>query len=151
MASVLVETGFLSNTEEEKYLKSTAGQNTLALALYNAFAAYKREHDKYRNIISRSNQEPIKPANRQQSYTQTSKVYKIQILASKTRFSPNSKQLKGYKDVEVLEANGYFRYLYGRSTDYAAIQELHRKVSKDFKDAFIVSFTTTTSASSSKK
>jgi len=43
MPSVLVETGFLSNTTERKYLTSPAGQTQLATGIYDAFKKYKDE------------------------------------------------------------------------------------------------------------
>jgi N-acetylmuramoyl-L-alanine amidase len=43
MPSVLIETGFLSNPEEEKYLLSAAGQDAIALGIYRAFKEYKSE------------------------------------------------------------------------------------------------------------
>ena len=45
MPSVLVELGFLSNMEEEKYLISGAGQDYLASAIYRAFRDYKNSID----------------------------------------------------------------------------------------------------------
>lgn len=41
MPSVLVEAGFLTNTTEEAYLKSDAGQTYIASAIYRAFKEYK--------------------------------------------------------------------------------------------------------------
>ena len=41
MPSVLVEAGFLSNRQEEAYLKSKEGQNMIASALLRAFTEYK--------------------------------------------------------------------------------------------------------------
>ena len=43
MPSVLVEIGFLSNAEDEKYLTSEKGQTYIASALYRAFRDYKNE------------------------------------------------------------------------------------------------------------
>jgi N-acetylmuramoyl-L-alanine amidase len=43
MPSVLVEIGFLSNVEDEKYLTSEKGQSYIASALYRAFRDYKNE------------------------------------------------------------------------------------------------------------
>jgi N-acetylmuramoyl-L-alanine amidase len=43
MPSVLIETGFLSNPAEEKYLLSSQGQNAIALGIYQAFKEYKSE------------------------------------------------------------------------------------------------------------
>lgn len=41
MPSVLVETGYLSDERDEKYLSSEKGQNDVAIALFNAFINYK--------------------------------------------------------------------------------------------------------------
>ena len=41
MPSVLVETGYLSDLDDEKYLSSDKGQNDVAIALFNAFQQYK--------------------------------------------------------------------------------------------------------------
>lgn len=41
MPSVLVETGYLSDRNDEKYLSSDKGQNDIAIALFNAFQQYK--------------------------------------------------------------------------------------------------------------
>jgi N-acetylmuramoyl-L-alanine amidase len=46
MPSVLVETGFLTNPEEENYLASEKGQNEVATAIATAFKAYKEEIEK---------------------------------------------------------------------------------------------------------
>jgi N-acetylmuramoyl-L-alanine amidase len=45
MPGVLVETGFLSNSKEEAYLLSVAGQDRLAFSIYRAFDEYKRTSD----------------------------------------------------------------------------------------------------------
>ncbi len=42
MPSVLIETGFLSNLEEERFLSSDRGQRTIANSITGAFVAYKR-------------------------------------------------------------------------------------------------------------
>jgi len=43
MPSVLVETGYLSNSNEEKYLSDPYGQSLIASGLYRAFRDYKEE------------------------------------------------------------------------------------------------------------
>lgn len=43
MPSVLIETGFLSNRDEENYLRSDEGQQQIALAILTAFSGYKAE------------------------------------------------------------------------------------------------------------
>jgi len=44
--SVLIELGFISNPEEERFLNTERGQDEMSTAIYNAFVNYKRSHDK---------------------------------------------------------------------------------------------------------
>lgn len=46
MPAVLVEVGFISNKEEEKYLNSAEGQDALANAIYKAFCSFKKDFEK---------------------------------------------------------------------------------------------------------
>src|SRR5690606_13329364 len=57
MPSILVELGYISNPNEEKYLKSASGQNSLSSAIYNGFNEYKREHDK-KSYVFNDNSSP---------------------------------------------------------------------------------------------
>ncbi|POY35972.1 N-acetylmuramoyl-L-alanine amidase [Solitalea longa] len=43
MPAILVETGFISNREEGKYLASDDGQDEVAASLFRAFKSYKKE------------------------------------------------------------------------------------------------------------
>ena len=43
MPAILVETGFLTNSTEEKYLHSDNGQDNIALSVFRAFRDYKEE------------------------------------------------------------------------------------------------------------
>ncbi|MFQ5799189.1 MAG: N-acetylmuramoyl-L-alanine amidase, partial [Bacteroidota bacterium] len=47
MPNVLVETGYLSNWSEEKFLKSRAGQQKVARGIFQAVRKYKEEYDKF--------------------------------------------------------------------------------------------------------
>ncbi|MDN3668280.1 N-acetylmuramoyl-L-alanine amidase [Echinicola jeungdonensis] len=47
MPSVLIETGFLSNRTEERYLKSENGQAYVASAIYRAIKSYKEEIESF--------------------------------------------------------------------------------------------------------
>lgn len=43
MPAILVETGFISNVEEEKFLASSEGQSKLAQSIFNGFKKYKED------------------------------------------------------------------------------------------------------------
>ncbi len=45
MPNVLVEMGYLTNRNDEKFLKSSVGQNKIATALFNAIKIYKAEYE----------------------------------------------------------------------------------------------------------
>jgi N-acetylmuramoyl-L-alanine amidase len=45
MPGVLIETGFLSNPNDEKFLNSKEGQEKLSKAIANAVSEYKKDHD----------------------------------------------------------------------------------------------------------
>jgi N-acetylmuramoyl-L-alanine amidase len=146
-----VELGFITNPAEERFLKSAEGQNKLAKAIYDAFVVYKHAYDKRKNTPSASKpaaqkstmsaSPPSSSATAGAKAGQKEKVvYKIQILASRKKLPANSKELRGYKNVSVYEENGYYKYTYSESTDWATIRQTHKKVLKDFKDAFIVTF-----------
>ena len=46
MPSVLIETGYLTNPAEERYLASEAGQDEIAASIVQAFKAYKHDVDR---------------------------------------------------------------------------------------------------------
>lgn len=156
MPSVLVELGFISNREEERYMGSLSGQKQLARAINNAFSQYKNEYDRKRGALSRTGVQPksnnTQPSvrddvstnvttgsgNKSASSGQT--IYKIQILAANKKLPVNSRELKGYKDVDFFQERGLYKYTYGESTDFNEIRALRRKVARDFKDAFIIEF-----------
>ncbi len=54
MPSVLVETGFLTNPNDRKYLKSEEGQKNIAKGIYKAVEQYKKELEKSQNKSSDS-------------------------------------------------------------------------------------------------
>lgn len=54
MPSVLVETGYLTNTSDNQYLSTAAGQKRMAESIYNAFNAYKMETDASSRPVNKS-------------------------------------------------------------------------------------------------
>lgn len=60
MPAILVELDFICNPEQEKFMHSEEGQNKLARAVYNGFAAYKRAADHQRDALE--GKTPARPA-----------------------------------------------------------------------------------------
>ena len=46
MPSVLIETGFISNKEEAKFLKSKKGQQQVAESIFSAIKTYRSYYEK---------------------------------------------------------------------------------------------------------
>ena len=49
MPAVLIETGFLSNPAEQRFLTSDYGQSIIASAIFRAIRDYKIEYEKNQN------------------------------------------------------------------------------------------------------
>ena len=164
MPSVLVELGFISNPEEERYLNSEAGTTTLANGIFRAFLSYKREHEirmtgsshtllPEETDAGRIEEEiPATPVSNNTETKQNTKkatdrqtdsatpVFKIQILTSSRPLAANDKRLKGLKGVEYYQEGGLCKYTYGSSTDYNKVLRTKREIAPKFKDAFIIAF-----------
>lgn len=181
MPSILIELGFISTPEEERYLNTEEGANTLAQGIYRAFLTYKREHEirltgASRTIVPTDDSElSIQPENisdataqqKKQEETQDSSVrqnqriaqakitrptvvesatidneitFKIQILTSSAPLVKNDRRLKGLKNVEYYKEGGILKYTYGASTDYNEVLRTKRRLTGQFKDAFIIAF-----------
>ncbi|MGI9527532.1 MAG: N-acetylmuramoyl-L-alanine amidase family protein, partial [Weeksellaceae bacterium] len=96
--SVLIETGFISNPEEGRYLASIEGQRATAESIFEAFKYYKKEWDiKKGNPASEKAPKPkeVKPVEPEKAVA--GKVFKIQFLTSKRKYRSNAPQLKGLK------------------------------------------------------
>lgn len=98
MPSILVELGFISTPDEERFLNSEEGTNTLAKGIYRAFITYKREHEirltgtnrtiapdiEKRSINSASNvtQRPIPSSDKANLITQSTPQHPITVESS---------------------------------------------------------------------
>jgi len=138
MPSVLIETGFLTHPEEEKFLASTQGQDYIASAIYRAFRTYKttiegnsRFEVAANNVIDNSVVDAA-------SVTEDSLYYKVQVLVTRTKLDNPSGKFDKYNYVEEFESGRWFKYAVGKETEYDAIQEYCKTVQKDYPDAFVI-------------
>lgn len=141
MPSVLVELGYISNKQEEAYLKSKNGQTSLATSIYNGFKEYKREYDK-KSFVFNENNNSENRSTVQSIVTGASggREYRIQILVSSNKLENNSSNFKGLKPVDFYYDGGIYKYTYGSSNNIEDVKKELREVKKKFKDAFIVEF-----------
>lgn len=132
MPSILVELGFINNTKEEQFLNSEKGQTQMALALYRAFADYKREFEAENHT---SNTSEVTPA------TQGATYFSVQFASRDKKVASTDKTFPGVKEVEVYEYNGAFRYISGHFTTKDAATKRQAEVrALGYKDAFVIAF-----------
>ena len=148
MPGVLVELGYISTPDEERYLLSEAGTDALAKSIYQAFIRYKEQNGALSTPKAPSapvsRQKPATkekaPATSKKQQTSDKPVFKIQILTSDKKLSANNKQFKGLSPVEYYQEKGLYKYTYGESTDYNKVLRTKRQISAKFKGAFIIAF-----------
>jgi len=148
MPGVLVELGYISTPDEERYLLTEAGTDALAKSIYRAFISYKEQHDSH---SARSKETAPAPKTATKSASQPASkapatsakgkpVFKIQILASEKKLNAGNKQFKGLSPVNYYQEKGLYKYTYGESTDYNKVLRTKRQIANKFKGAFIVAF-----------
>ncbi len=140
MPSILVELGYISNKEEEKYMKSESGQTSLAASIYNGFKEYKREYDKKSHVFTNGGARPQSQASQPSSAEVTGKEYRIQFLTSSRKYENGASVFKGLNPVDYYTDGKTYKYTYGRTTNPEESRQLLRRVRQNFKDAFIIEF-----------
>jgi len=85
------------------------------------------------NTIEEKQKENISPSDQQP-------IFKLQILASKKKLSPQSNELKELKSVDYYFEDGLYKYTFGAETDYNKIVQLKNDLSAKFPQAFIIAF-----------
>ena len=137
MPGVYVELGFISNKQEEQYLRSAAGQNQFAQSIYTAFKKYKDNHMQKQEIAATKTNSPTSTITPSTINSEGKIIYKVQIMSSDKQLPSNSPFFKGYK-VDWYKDGNIYKYTYGESSDFQAIQTIRKNILKDFKDAFII-------------
>ena len=147
MPGVLVELGYISTPDEERYLLSEAGTDALARSIYQAFVSYKGQNI---GTVSKGKATATVPKPQPKAQEKTVEpetkadegkpVFKIQILTSDKKLPSKSKQFKGLSPVTYYQEKGMYKYTYGESTDYNKVLRTKRQISAKFKGAFIIAF-----------
>lgn len=130
MPSILIETGFISNKNEGKYLNSKKGKNEVASGITKAILKYKN------SLNSNSISEIDMPKNLNSDI-----VFKVQIAAGKRKLKTESYNFKGLKNI-YREKNGtIYKYYYGKSSNYEEIKKFKSEAKlKGYNSSFIVAF-----------
>ena len=168
MPACLIELGFITTPDEEKFLNDKGNVDKIARGIYKAFAQYKDKYykgftvpynpkaddvdddDERRDESDKAVEEPekrekkekteMKAAEKSEADADGKPVFKVQILASSRQLDEGDRIFKGLSDVGSYKEGGLVKYTYGASTDYNEIYRLRKSVLDKFPEAFIIAF-----------
>ncbi|MFO7368861.1 MAG: N-acetylmuramoyl-L-alanine amidase [Bacteroidales bacterium] len=157
MPGVLIEAGFLTNPEEEKYLMTAEGQDYLASAIFRAFRDYKEIMESKSSFLATHKEKesketdtlsekplpvkdtapvvsPVKPV-----AVKTAQVeFKVQIAASSKPVSMGAREFKGLTGVKEYRVGNIYKYAIGSSATFQDIIPYSKQIKEKFPDAFII-------------
>ena len=140
MPSVLVETGFLTNSKEGAYLNSSKGKLEMAQAISKAIINYKNSLSSSINTLS-SIGETVVEEKKEAAATSNEVIFKIQIAASSKKLESKAYNFKGLSPISREKEKELYRYYYSETTSYEKAKKLKKKAKrKGYKHAFIVAF-----------
>ena len=140
MPSVLVETGFISNPAEEKFLNSSQGQDYIASAIFRACKEYIDEINtrsiaisdlkKDTNLIA--SVEPVNPPAPEEL------IFMVQVSSSATKTEIRPENFKGIRDIFEISSQGRFKYASGRFKEYTDALKYRKEIKDIYPDAFVI-------------
>ncbi len=160
MPSILIEMGFLSNSEEGAYLNSEEGKNEMARSIANAIIDYKKQyHSASENIPAKEEKQvpkeepkkvekPVEPAktssidaSKPAVVTKEGVLFRVQVVASSKNVELNAANFKGLDNITMLKEGTMYKYFYNETTDYNhARKALEVAKNKGYTSAFLVAY-----------
>ena len=131
MPSILIETGFVNNYDDAKYISTEEGQQAIAESIFNAIVNYKKLVD--RNVREPEPEKPVeKPLKND---------FRIVLMSTPSTYTADAPALKGLTSILPIQDTGTYKYYYG-TTNYASIRDNNLKTAKDsgFRNAMAISF-----------
>ena len=141
MPSILIETGFLTNPNEEDFLHSEKGKDYLASAIFRAFRSYKQSIDQATLQVDNKEfkKEEKKKVAIKKIVSKPSIIFKVQI-GTYLKDMKNSTKFFGLSAEEKV-VNGTFKYFVGNTSSKEEVDKLRIKmVKKGFNGAFVIAF-----------
>ena len=143
MPSVLIETGFLTNSTEEKFLGNTSGQSNMATLMFNAFENYRNQIENKITIKNEKKdimlEEPVTSI-KVILKDSLGLVFRVQVESWDQRRDNSYKLFKGYEVYEYEQDNS-FKYCIGNFSNYQIAKDYKIElIKKGFQNAFLVAF-----------
>ena len=148
MPSVLIETGFLTNPNEESFIGKTDGQDKMAKAMFEAFVKYKKD---FEGKDAEGHSGGTEADHVEDNKTPEEKIpdnipsqelfFSVQIISSNEALDPSSTKFKGEKVYEYVQ-DKMFKYYTGIFMKDLEAAKKHKVAmqEKGFSSAFVVAF-----------
>ena len=142
MPAVLVECGFMSNSDDRASLITDKGKDKIASDLYDAFRKYKKEYDgvdspvrQEQPVVNETKEEPKEEP--VAAAPSEGPVYAMQVLATSRQMKQDDPFFKG-EEFRRLPVGKIFKYVIGCSSDLEDVRKFYDVHKSDFPDSFIV-------------
>ena len=144
--SVLVEMGFISNRDEERFLASEEGRLGITRSIFRAFSQFYRPG---KAIPALSSDTIVLPATPEQQLIAQPKpakpakpsiTYKVQIFSTRSLIKKADPTFKGLKECTYKKDGVWYKYMYGECKTYEEAKKLQQTVKKKFPDCVVVAF-----------
>jgi N-acetylmuramoyl-L-alanine amidase len=153
--SVLVEMGFISNPEEEKFLISDSGQNQIAKAICDAFASFYRKTGtlkvdttsvfvpEEKPVISEQVEtpqvtQPVATTQTTPPATTVQTLFAVQIFATHEKLAENDSRFNGLVGCKYIKIGEWYKYYYGATADREEAFRLSQELQKKFPGCFVI-------------
>lgn len=157
MPGVLVETGFVSNAKDEKYLLSDKGQDQIAMGIFKAIREYKyaverkdlallddsiprkgRTETEQKEIVI---DQPVKNEPEKSQEPDATLVYRVQFASYPSEKKPDCPEFRKLDNVWSYVQNGLYKYTAGSFASFRDASMYRTEVvNLGYKDAFVVPF-----------
>lgn len=134
MPAVLIEMGFISNSNDMRTLTDKNSQQRIAANIFKAFQTYKKNYDTDIYLPDSGDSGRQVTASSQESQGEK---FGIQILASSYRLPADAKEFKGWRCGRIKSGKNYKYYIGEYSTREEAVKALPR-IRNSFPEAFII-------------
>lgn len=145
MPSILLEIGFISNAEEERFMMSEGGQDKIASSIFRGFVAYKNKMEKSSGKPLSKDRIEERPEIAENAETEVATVkpdnkeffYAVQVASGVSRIKDPKVPGTG-EQVNELQTGDRYRYYIGEADCYDQVRKYHSKVKKDIDGCFII-------------
>ena len=162
MPSILIESGFLTNSRDMALLNSESGQMKISNAIFKGVKTYiqqltlnsvpdekvvvnetENEPEKAtENVTEAKNEnEPVKVTENSVKDVYTGIEFKVQIASGSRKLETKSYNFKGLKNVERIKVGASYKYYLGNESSFSEIKKTQKlAISKGYTTAFVVAF-----------